>query len=77
MDSMTYTWVFAAYRTIFKLWGFFATVTVTSFILLVFTVVLGIICYLNYGKGLREYRTSPALAAVEREFLLTFSFMFL
>ncbi|TEB36636.1 hypothetical protein FA13DRAFT_1682795 [Coprinellus micaceus] len=44
-----------AYRTIFKLWGFFATVTVTSFILLVFTVALGILCYLNYGKGLREY----------------------
>ncbi|TEB30876.1 hypothetical protein FA13DRAFT_1814301 [Coprinellus micaceus] len=44
-----------AYRTIFKSWRFFATVTVTAFVLLVLTVTLGVICYLNYGKGLQAY----------------------
>ena len=45
-----------AYRTIFKSWRFFATVTVTAFILLVLTVTLGFVCYFNYGKGLQAYR---------------------
>ncbi|KAJ3503632.1 hypothetical protein NMY22_g18184 [Coprinellus aureogranulatus] len=44
-----------AYRTIFKSWRFFATVTVTAFILLVLTVTLGFVCYFNYGKGLQAY----------------------
>ncbi|KAJ3506548.1 hypothetical protein NMY22_g17213 [Coprinellus aureogranulatus] len=36
-------------------WQFFATVTVTAFVLLVITIVLGVGCYFNYGKGLAHY----------------------
>lgn len=53
---------YTAYRTIFKSWRFFATVTVTAFILLVLTVALGVICYLNYGKGLQAYRKHSSFA---------------
>ncbi|KAF6750816.1 hypothetical protein DFP72DRAFT_969167 [Ephemerocybe angulata] len=43
------------YRCIFMTWQFFSTVTVTAFIFLVFTAALGVICFLNYGKGLKQY----------------------
>ncbi|KAG2008745.1 hypothetical protein CC2G_014139 [Coprinopsis cinerea AmutBmut pab1-1] len=45
----------ALYRAIFMGWQFFATVTVTSFTLLVFTIALGILCRINFGKGLAGY----------------------
>ena len=40
-------------------WQFFATLTVTAFVFLVVTTVMGIACYLNYGKGLAHYREYP------------------
>ncbi|TEB22449.1 hypothetical protein FA13DRAFT_1509574 [Coprinellus micaceus] len=43
------------YRCIFMSWQFFATLTVTAFVFLVVTTVMGIACYLNYGKGLAHY----------------------
>ena len=43
------------YRTIFARWSFFATLTVTSFVLLILTTALGVLCRLNFGKGLAEY----------------------
>ncbi|KAH6918013.1 hypothetical protein BKA70DRAFT_1245939 [Coprinopsis sp. MPI-PUGE-AT-0042] len=45
----------ALYRTIFNRWSFFATLTLTSFILLVLTTALGVVCRINFGKGLAEY----------------------
>jgi hypothetical protein len=46
------------YQWTFQNFPFFATVTVTAFIVLVITVALGIICRLNFGHGLPKYRTS-------------------
>ncbi|KAJ2915349.1 hypothetical protein MD484_g5063, partial [Candolleomyces efflorescens] len=43
------------YRCIFMAWSFFATVTVTAFVMLVLTAALGVLCYFNYGKGLAHY----------------------
>lgn len=43
------------YRYIFKTWPFFATVTVTAYIFTVATLVLGVLCRLNFGKGLAHY----------------------
>ncbi|KAJ2932091.1 hypothetical protein H1R20_g5009, partial [Candolleomyces eurysporus] len=43
------------YRCIFTSWSFFATVTVTAFVLLVLTAAMGVLCYFNYGKGLAHY----------------------
>lgn len=43
------------YRMIFARWSFFATLTVTSYILLVLTTALGVACRINFGKGLAEY----------------------
>ncbi len=37
-------------------WSFFATVTVTAFVMLVLTAAMGVLCYFNYGKGLAHYR---------------------
>ncbi|KAK7035392.1 hypothetical protein VNI00_011923 [Paramarasmius palmivorus] len=51
--------VFASdlYRFIFDMWPLFATMTVTSYILIVATFVLGILCRIHFGKGLREFLT--------------------
>ncbi|KAH6911884.1 hypothetical protein BKA70DRAFT_1265812 [Coprinopsis sp. MPI-PUGE-AT-0042] len=46
------------YRFIFTSWQLFATVTVTSFVLLVLTTGLGLLCRLNFGKGLSQYLTA-------------------
>ncbi|ETW82980.1 hypothetical protein HETIRDRAFT_426430 [Heterobasidion irregulare TC 32-1] len=43
------------YRFVFNTWPFFATMTVTSYIFLVATSVLGALCRLNFGKGLAHY----------------------
>ena len=46
------------YRFVFNTWPFFATMTVTSYIFLVATSILGALCRLNFGKGLAHYRRS-------------------
>jgi hypothetical protein len=43
------------YQFIFGSWSFFATVTVTAYILMVLTSVLGIVCRINFGKGLAHF----------------------
>lgn len=54
------TLVRTVYRFIFLSWSFFATITVTSYICVVTSAILGIICRFNFGQGLAHYRTSPA-----------------
>lgn len=43
------------YRFIFLSWSFFATMTVTAYICIVFSATLGILCRFNFGKGLAHY----------------------
>ncbi|THU93835.1 hypothetical protein K435DRAFT_669544, partial [Dendrothele bispora CBS 962.96] len=43
------------YIFIFQSWPFFATMTIVSYILIVATTVLGLICRLHFGKGLPEF----------------------
>ncbi|TFK26145.1 hypothetical protein FA15DRAFT_616477 [Coprinopsis marcescibilis] len=43
------------YRMIFMRWRFFAAMTVTAFVLLTLTVTVGLICRINFGKGLSGY----------------------
>ncbi|KAG6828032.1 hypothetical protein H0H92_009569 [Tricholoma furcatifolium] len=54
------------YRFIFNTWALFATVTITAFITLVATVVLGVWCRLNFGKGLSHFlQVTDALEGVD------------
>ncbi|KAG6908705.1 hypothetical protein DXG01_003638 [Tephrocybe rancida] len=54
------------YRFIFVTWPFFATLTVTAFILIVTTALLGVWCRLNFGRGLSHYlQASDALEGVD------------
>ncbi|KAJ6542627.1 hypothetical protein B0H19DRAFT_1267865 [Mycena capillaripes] len=49
-------------RFVIKEWSFYATMSVTSFILLVATSVLAIICRVQFGKGLAHFlRVTDAL----------------
>jgi hypothetical protein len=59
------------YRTIFSRWSFFATLTLTSFILLVLTTALGIVCRINFGKGLAEYCTFTRVPTIHATNLLS------
>ncbi|KAJ7468593.1 hypothetical protein FB451DRAFT_1400957 [Mycena latifolia] len=43
------------YRFVLTEWSFFATVSITAYILLVATSVLAIICRLQFGKGLAHF----------------------
>lgn len=53
-DSHVYTWTFVQ-------WPFFASVTISAFIALIASGVLGVVCWCNFGAGLAHYRTSPLL----------------
>ncbi|KAF8154025.1 hypothetical protein B0H34DRAFT_799931 [Crassisporium funariophilum] len=54
------------YRYIFITWPFFATVTVTSYVLIIVTTVFGVLCRLNFGKGLAHYlQVTDALEGVD------------
>ena len=44
------------YRWTFINWVFFACITVASFVVLVLTSTFGVLCWLNFGKGLAQYR---------------------
>jgi len=54
---------FSVYRFTFETWPFFAVVSVTAYVLIIVTFVLGFVCRLNYGKGLKHYRASISLFA--------------
>ncbi|KAJ4481038.1 hypothetical protein J3R30DRAFT_3700592 [Lentinula aciculospora] len=43
------------YQFIFQTWPFFATMTITSYLLIVITSVLGVWCRTQFGKGLPEF----------------------
>ncbi|KDR76142.1 hypothetical protein GALMADRAFT_156270 [Galerina marginata CBS 339.88] len=43
------------YRHIFSCWAFFATITITAFVLLVVTTFLGMVSRLNFGHGFARY----------------------
>ncbi|SJL08436.1 uncharacterized protein ARMOST_11800 [Armillaria ostoyae] len=62
------TFMFASplYRFIFMSWPFFATMTVTTYILLVATSALGVVCRLHFDKGLAQFlRVSDALEGMD------------
>ena len=43
------------YRYVFVTWSFFACVSVTSYLLVIATTIMAIICRLNFGKGLGHF----------------------
>lgn len=51
-DSVTFRWTFAT-------WRFFRVMTVAGAVLTALTLVLGVICRINFGKGLPQFRASP------------------
>ncbi|KAK0189792.1 hypothetical protein F5146DRAFT_1052574 [Armillaria mellea] len=62
------TFMFASnlYRFIFMSWPFFATMTVTTYILLFATSALGVVCRLHFDKGLAQFlRVSDALEGMD------------
>ncbi|KJA15153.1 hypothetical protein HYPSUDRAFT_208137 [Hypholoma sublateritium FD-334 SS-4] len=57
-DSIVFRWTFVQ-------WPYLGCFTVSSFVLLAASVTLGIVCRINFGKGLAEYlRAESALAAL-------------
>lgn len=57
-DSLVWRWTWIQ-------WPFFASITVSSQIILLASVLFGVICRLNFGKGLKEYL--HAASALEKE----------
>jgi len=54
------------YRFTFMSWPFFATITVTAFVLIVTTTMLGLWCRFNFGRGLAHFlQVSDALEGVD------------
>ncbi|KAJ7279025.1 hypothetical protein C8J57DRAFT_152354 [Mycena rebaudengoi] len=50
------------YRFVFSAWAFYATITVTSYALIVTTSIVAILCRLQFGKGLKHFlRVTEAL----------------
>lgn len=43
------------FRWIFIEWRFFATMAVAASLLLICTTVLGVVCFYNFGKGLKTF----------------------
>ncbi|PPQ78280.1 hypothetical protein CVT25_011739 [Psilocybe cyanescens] len=43
------------YRFLLSTWPFFATMTITSFMLVVGTTILGVLCRLKFGRGLAQH----------------------
>ncbi|KAG5638405.1 hypothetical protein H0H81_000182 [Sphagnurus paluster] len=54
--SMVYRWTFVE-------WPFLACFTVASLILIIASTILGVICRLNFGKGLAQYLSAEAALA--------------
>ena len=48
----------ATFRWTYVTWLFFSLMTTAAVLLALTTLILGIICRLNFGKGLKRYRTS-------------------
>lgn len=44
------------YRFTFLQWEFFSSVTVVSFLVLISTGIFGVLCRINFGRGLAHYR---------------------
>ncbi|KAG6908040.1 hypothetical protein DXG01_006402 [Tephrocybe rancida] len=59
------------YRWTFMQWPYLGCFTVASLVLIIASIVLGVICRLNFGKGLAQYRTSPSATGLPLETLLT------
>jgi hypothetical protein len=53
-------------------WPFIGCFIVASFVLLGTTLILGVVCRLNFGKGLKQYRKFYQLVLVDT----TNSFLF-
>jgi len=52
------------YRWTFTQWPYLACFTVASFVLLLASIILGVVCRLNFGKGLAQYlHAEEALAS--------------
>ena len=45
------------YRFTFVDWPLFGSVTVASFVVMILSMVFGLACRANFGKGLMDYRT--------------------
>jgi hypothetical protein len=58
MIIAVWSFMFASrlYRWTFSTWPFFAALTVMSFVYLVITILLAVVCRTNFGKGLAPYR---------------------
>lgn len=50
--STTFRWTFIT-------WGFFSIIAVASVLLTVSCLIFGILCRMNFGKGLLRYREFP------------------
>ncbi|KAF9051630.1 hypothetical protein BJ165DRAFT_1524553 [Panaeolus papilionaceus] len=55
--ATTSTVVFGSriYRYIFSTWPFFATITITTYCLVIASVILAVISQFNFGQGLKQY----------------------
>lgn len=61
-----------SFRWTFVEWRFFSLITAASVLLTISTFVLGLMCRLNFGKGLSRYRTFPRSLMVAQAMLTLF-----
>ena len=59
------------YRFTFVDWPFFGSVTVASFVFMILSMVFGLACRTNFGKGLMDYRTPRPPRSAHQTFALT------
>jgi hypothetical protein len=45
----------AIYRYVFVTWPFFACVSVTSYLFVLATTIMAVVCRMNFGKGLGHF----------------------
>ena len=50
----------ATFRWTYATWLFFSLMTTAAVLLTLTTLILGIVCRINFGKGLTRYRASPS-----------------
>lgn len=58
IGGWTFMFIADTFRWTFYEWTFFALISTASVVLMLISLILGIVCRLNFGQGLPRYRES-------------------
>ena len=51
------------YRYVFRTWSFFASVSIASYLFLIATTIMAVICRLHFGRGLGHFCELPPVSS--------------